>query len=520
MGQTKTFDKLVIDSGSGSNDYARSSDVFVSANGTNWTKAASVTGTGPLQEVEFATQTARYIKVVCTGNEGYWWSVAEFNVYNTDADSGSSGDSGGSGDSGSSGDPYVPPVSDTGTDTGTDAGNGGTTETVNNSDGSITHVYGDSGRAVTEYSADVIASKIADLSDPSIKKVVVTLPDTSASNNELVFAANAVDQLTNGKIDLKLRLKNTSLTIPLSVLEGVSADLKLEIKTLENPNNNGLSGLKAVGPVYEFTMTAVQGNSQNAVTQFKGKVTVEIGTEGINTSHIDTKKLGIYYLDEALGKWMYVGGKYNSETGMVEAKTGHFTKFAVMETNKSFSDVGSEHWAKAYIDVVAAKHITSGISETRFDPAGKVTRAQFATFLVRALGIDLPAYKGTFTDVPERQWYSAYVEAVHAIGIINGVGNDRFDPNKEITREQMAVMIVNAYTYVTGQTSEAVAKDVNTGFDDLDQASSWSKDAIKASFKLGIINGVNKTSYEPGMLAQRDQAATIIYKFLEAIEEL
>ncbi|MFC5467297.1 discoidin domain-containing protein [Cohnella suwonensis] len=82
MGQTETFNKLVIDSGDGSNDYARSSDVFVSTDGTDWTKVASVTGSGPLQEVAFETQTARYIKVVVTGNEGYWWSVAEFDVYN------------------------------------------------------------------------------------------------------------------------------------------------------------------------------------------------------------------------------------------------------------------------------------------------------------------------------------------------------------------------------------------------------------------------------------------------------
>ena len=83
MGQTETFDKIVVDSGSGSNDYARSSDVYVSADGTNWTKVTSVTGTGPLQLAAFNAQTARYIKVVNTGSAGYWWSVADFNVYNT-----------------------------------------------------------------------------------------------------------------------------------------------------------------------------------------------------------------------------------------------------------------------------------------------------------------------------------------------------------------------------------------------------------------------------------------------------
>ncbi len=83
MGQSETFNKIVIDSGSGSNDYARSSDVYVSTDGTNWTKVTSVTGSGPVQEVTFQAQTVRYIKVVCTGSEGYWWSVAELDVYNS-----------------------------------------------------------------------------------------------------------------------------------------------------------------------------------------------------------------------------------------------------------------------------------------------------------------------------------------------------------------------------------------------------------------------------------------------------
>ncbi|QYR22245.1 discoidin domain-containing protein [Paenibacillus sp. sptzw28] len=83
MGQTQTFDKIVMDSGSSTGDYARSADVYVSADGTNWTKVSSVTGTGPVELSSFATQRARYIKVVNTGSAGNWWSIAEFNVYNS-----------------------------------------------------------------------------------------------------------------------------------------------------------------------------------------------------------------------------------------------------------------------------------------------------------------------------------------------------------------------------------------------------------------------------------------------------
>lgn len=83
MGQTQTFDKIVLDVGGSIGDYARSADVHVSTDGTDWTKVSSVADGQRVQLVSFPTQTARYIKVVNTGNvAGSWWSIAEFNVYN------------------------------------------------------------------------------------------------------------------------------------------------------------------------------------------------------------------------------------------------------------------------------------------------------------------------------------------------------------------------------------------------------------------------------------------------------
>lgn len=83
LGQTQTFDQLVLDAGSSAGDYTRSADVYVSTDGENWTKVSAMTGDGEqlVQLVEFPTQTARYIKVVNTGSAGSWWSVSEFNLY-------------------------------------------------------------------------------------------------------------------------------------------------------------------------------------------------------------------------------------------------------------------------------------------------------------------------------------------------------------------------------------------------------------------------------------------------------
>jgi O-glycosyl hydrolase len=83
MGAEKTFNKVELDPGSSTDDYARSADVLVSSNGSDWTKVASISGAGnPTQVATFPARTARYLKVVQTGSAGSWWSVAELNVYN------------------------------------------------------------------------------------------------------------------------------------------------------------------------------------------------------------------------------------------------------------------------------------------------------------------------------------------------------------------------------------------------------------------------------------------------------
>ncbi|MFF6806930.1 discoidin domain-containing protein [Streptomyces sp. NPDC012616] len=83
MGRTQSFDKIVLDVGGSVSDYARSADVYVSTEGTDWTEVSSAWDGQRVHLISFPTQTARYVKVVNTGNVARsWWSVAEFNVYN------------------------------------------------------------------------------------------------------------------------------------------------------------------------------------------------------------------------------------------------------------------------------------------------------------------------------------------------------------------------------------------------------------------------------------------------------
>lgn len=108
----------------------------------------------------------------------------------------------------------------------------------------------------------------------------------------------------------------------------------------------------------------------------------------------------------------------------------------------SFSDIAF-HAEKTAIEELAGRRIVGGMTENEFAPEGQLTRAQFSAIIVRALG--LPAKEGiAFADVKAGAWYEQSVQTASAYGLVGGVGEGMFAPEKAITRAEAAVMIGRA----------------------------------------------------------------------------
>lgn len=177
---------------------------------------------------------------------------------------------------------------------------------------------------------------------------------------------------------------------------------------------------------------------------------------------------------------------------------------------KSFIDVNS-HWARDEIEILAGKGIISGMSDDYFMPDEKITRAQFASMLFRLLELKSEEYKGLFSDVSGEDWYSTTVESVAKAGIVMGSEN-KFYPNKEISREEMAVMIIRALEYKGISTSTLQVK-----FNDMEQISSWALESVGKAVSMGIIKGMTETAFEPKLGATRAQAAVMMYRLIELL---
>lgn len=109
-----------------------------------------------------------------------------------------------------------------------------------------------------------------------------------------------------------------------------------------------------------------------------------------------------------------------------------------------FADVPAGHWAAGYVEALAELGLTAGVGQGAFDPEGLVTRAQLALFAVRAAGVDpadAPGVARYADDADIPGWARAAVEAARARGLMQGMPDGRFEPNRPVTRAEGAAVL-------------------------------------------------------------------------------
>lgn len=183
----------------------------------------------------------------------------------------------------------------------------------------------------------------------------------------------------------------------------------------------------------------------------------------------------------------------------------------VAKERKSFKDIGN-HWARNEIELLAGKGIISGMGDDAFMPEEKITRAQFATMIFNLLELKSEEYMGKFEDVKETDWFWSAVESVAKAGIVLGA-DGYFYPNNEITREEMAVMIVRSM-----ELKEINILSSSIDFNDKEDISSWAVDSVSKAINTEIIKGMTATTFEPRQHATRAQASVMLYRFMELLE--
>ncbi|WP_432663284.1 S-layer homology domain-containing protein [Wukongibacter baidiensis] len=215
-----------------------------------------------------------------------------------------------------------------------------------------------------------------------------------------------------------------------------------------------------------------------------------------------------------------IAGKYDTLTESIKfisSELGKYTFSVPEKPKKKFFDLDNHSWAKEAVNVMIAKGVVNGRSDTEFDPDSEITRAEFATLIIRMLeyeindNISIP-----FEDVDKNSWYYKYVAAAYKNGLINGREETKFDPNGNITRQEMAKVIAKVLE------NESVNVEENTeldSFEDKEDIATWAKSSAALAAKEGIITGMENGRFAPNEKANRAQAVVMLhrlYKILQA----
>ena len=192
------------------------------------------------------------------------------------------------------------------------------------------------------------------------------------------------------------------------------------------------------------------------------------------------------------------------------------TAQTAQDTNP-FTDVKQSDWYYSAVQYARVNGFFGGVSETLFAPSGTMTRGMFVTVLGRMAGVDPANYAGApeFSDVAADAYYAPYVQWAAKFGITTGIGGEKFAPERLISREEMAVFFVRYLTQF-GVTVDAGA-NYDTLPSDLEEISSWAREAVLMLWKTGLLNG-SGGRFDPKGDASRAQAAALCMRMDKGVD--
>lgn len=362
-------------------------------------------------------------------------------------------------------------------------------------------VKNDGGGAKVNIPSSALATALKEQPD------AVIIIQTDLGSYKVPIRALGLDTLAQ-----KLGVQADAMVISIVVdpVSGTMADL------LEARASQG--GLTLLSPSVDYKITAQAGGQTVEISSF-GNEYVERSL--ILPGTVDPSKTTAILFDLTTATFQFVPAVFRSSGDHTEAvvKRNGNSIYAVASSGAiTFNDTRN-HWAKADIDLLAAKRILNGTSQGNFSPDASITRAEFAAMLVRSLGLTAPGTASSFGDVAKGDWYAEAIAQAVKAGIVHGYADGSFGPNDRITREQMAAMVAGALRFVNqavqvkGSDDAALAQYADRG-----AVGAWAKHALAELLTAHIINGKTATTLAPSANASRAEAAVMLKRFLQYVQ--
>ena len=179
-----------------------------------------------------------------------------------------------------------------------------------------------------------------------------------------------------------------------------------------------------------------------------------------------------------------------------------------------FTDVAAGSWYYEYIAYAYANGMVNGVTLTTFEPESSMSRAAVVQILYNMNGTPDIRYGPYFEDVTRDAWYASAVVWAKENGIVNGTSDTTFEPEREITREEMAQILYNYYVEYLGETANGLTS--LKSFPDYGDVT-FGKTALQWAVGNGIVNGVDAggtNTLNPLDSCTRAEGTTMLVRFV------
>jgi len=329
---------------------------------------------------------------------------------------------------------------------------------------------------------------------------------TEAASYKLPAKQIKIDDIS-AQFGVGVELKDIKVQVEIST---PTADT---VKVVEDSAQKG--NFTIIAPPVDFKVTCTYDNKKVSVSSFNAYVerTIEI-PDGVNPTKITT---GVVIDHDGTVRHVptrvtLIGSKYYAVISSLTNST-----YSVVWHPFEFKDVAS-HWAKGAVNEMGSRMVINGVSDDMFEPDKDITRAEFATIVVKALGLE-PNGSNSFKDVNASDWFYDYVGTASSYGIIYGVGEDKFDALRSITREEAMAMVQRAAKIAGMNVNVTDAEIANSlaKFTDSDKFSSWAQGVATFNIEESLIQGANGLA-RPKDNITRAETAVVLMRMLQKAE--
>jgi beta-glucosidase len=336
---------------------------------------------------------------------------------------------------------------------------------------------------------------------------------SGAKEYELSLPTAVLQSLTTGQ-SLLIKTELASVAVTTGMLEGLetapTGNIALAIGKVDPSSLPAEAAQAAAGkPVIELSFR-VNGQS----VKWSGSpvpASITIPYPAPPSELAESHRIVVWYIADNGQTTPVPSSRYDS--GAVTFETNHFSHYAVVYSPVSFSDTRDYPWAEKQIEALAARGIIEGTSQDSYTPAANIKRADYLHLLVKTLGLTAE-FSGNFEDVSTTDYYYTTLGIAKKMGIAEGSEGNRFNPEAQISRQDMFTLTYRALFLTGAMEEKGTAADLH-GFADAASVADYAADSIATLYKSKLLEG-DGSRILPLSPATRAETAVLMHRIYQA----